>query len=250
MIYVVLGMHKSGTTLLAQILHHSGISMGEDIDAGVAYDEGNKYERGSCLRLNMEILGAPDYEVLDLSAQRAGPLSAGQRARMQSIITRCSAAHDDWGFKDPRTTLTYQLWAEELPPHRLIAVYRPPAEIWPRFRYTGLRRHYMNPLLAWRFANRWYEHNLRLLDHLAASTQERIVLSYRDLMTTDEEFARLQRFVGRPLVDRRRKDLYRSRRTRDSLLGLALRGCAARYGRSAVQIMQELDGMRRSPAAI
>ena len=43
-IYVVLGMHKSGTTLISQILHHSGVNMGgAEIETSRSYDEGNKY---------------------------------------------------------------------------------------------------------------------------------------------------------------------------------------------------------------
>jgi len=35
MIYVVLGMHKSGTTLVSQILHRSGIDMGDGFEVGM-----------------------------------------------------------------------------------------------------------------------------------------------------------------------------------------------------------------------
>lgn len=31
MIYIVLGMHKSGTTLVASLLYKSGVNMGHDI---------------------------------------------------------------------------------------------------------------------------------------------------------------------------------------------------------------------------
>ncbi len=44
MIYVIFGMHKSGTTLVAEMLHKSGINMG-DFDESVSYDIGNQYER-------------------------------------------------------------------------------------------------------------------------------------------------------------------------------------------------------------
>jgi hypothetical protein len=52
MICVFLSMHKSGTTLVSEILHHSGINMGDDIDEHVSYDRGNKYEHESTLGLN------------------------------------------------------------------------------------------------------------------------------------------------------------------------------------------------------
>ena len=56
MIYVVLGMHKSGTTLVAKMLHASGINMGESIDESADYSAGNHYERQSTAELNHVLL--------------------------------------------------------------------------------------------------------------------------------------------------------------------------------------------------
>ena len=66
MIYIVLGMHKSGTTLLSQILHHSGISMGENFNESVSYSQGNKYERETTQQINKEILGDPTAYSIDI----------------------------------------------------------------------------------------------------------------------------------------------------------------------------------------
>src|SRR5262245_61853891 len=133
MIFVVLGMHKSGTTLVSQILHDSGINMGEDFDAKVSYDEGNKYERETALALNLDILKVGNYRIIDLPNPDELQLTPQQRLCMREIIQNCNSRYTDWGFKDPRTTLVYPLWVSELPEHKLIAIYRTPEEIWPRF---------------------------------------------------------------------------------------------------------------------
>jgi hypothetical protein len=39
MIYVVFGMHKSGTTLLVRALHETAIVMGEEFSDGTYYAE-------------------------------------------------------------------------------------------------------------------------------------------------------------------------------------------------------------------
>ena len=214
MIYVVLGMHKSGTTLVSQILHHSGIDMGE-FDSGVSYDKGNKYERQSALHLDMDILGTDAYDVLNLDPGGAPEMDDAQRDRMRKIIKECGAAHQVWGFKDPRACLTYDLWKEELPEHRLIVVYRDPAQVWPRFKWMGKRLYHTNFNRAYSYLNRWQEHNRNILRFMQEDNTDRLVLSYNELMTNDQEFERLVAFVGQPLVDRRRPDLYRSRTKKD-----------------------------------
>ena len=41
MVFVLLGMHKSGTTMIAQTLHHSGIDMGVE-NPNKLYDHGEQ----------------------------------------------------------------------------------------------------------------------------------------------------------------------------------------------------------------
>jgi len=212
-IYVVLGMHKSGTTLVSQILHHSGINMDDHIDDQVSYDRGNKYERQAVLNLNIEILGARGYEVLDLTPRSLETVPDRQRSRVEEIVADCASRYEDWGFKDPRTCLTYPVWASALPAHKLIVIFRDPREIWPRFR-PNRRRFYQGPRNARMMLSRWWEHNTRILDYVRNADTDALILRYRDLMTTQGEFDRLQAFVHRKLVDRREPTLYRSRARR------------------------------------
>lgn len=211
MIYVVLGMHKSGTTLAAQILHHSGINMGDNLENGVSYDQGNQYERESTWKLNEDILQAHHQRSIDIRLPVNLRLSSVQRDRMRQIIVSANQQYPHWGFKDPRTCLVYPLWASELPEHRLIVIYRDPTEPWPRYRPRHARNRYREPFMAWRYLQSWCEHNLKILSYLKETTQPYIVLDYQQLVTSQAEFERLQKFLGMPLVDRRRPSLYRNR---------------------------------------
>lgn len=227
------------------MLHHSGINMGEGFEAGISYDDGNKYERESSLELNIKILGAPDFEVRDLPKPDQLALDEEQRSQMREIISCCNSWHQDWGFKDPRTSLTYPLWKEELPSHKIIAIYRSPEEIWPRFRWQGWRKRYVNPVWAWQFMSRWIEHNISLISYLREAGKEYILIDYHRLMTTDAEFSRLQAFVGRNLVDMRNRQLYRIKKRRADLpLYLATWFIRMTSGRSKSEIMATLDSLR------
>lgn len=215
---VVLGMHKSGTTLVSRLLHHAGIDM-LDTDDDRSYDQGNQYERTRALVLNDRLLGSEGVESIAIRIRRRpcdGAALEAVQVEMRSLVDELTAAHDDWGFKDPRTCLTYGCWKQVLPPHALVAVMRSPQEVWLRYRRT-----YRNPLRravrAWRVADAWTQHNLGVLAALEATTMPNILLDYRLLVTGDGELRRLSSFVGRSLVDERRPDLYRNRGDRAPL---------------------------------
>lgn len=243
MIFVVLGMHKSGTTLVSQILHHSGVDMGS-FDEDVSYDAGNKYERAGPLALNLELLGVEDYSVREVAKPSCIDLTGAQRDRMQGIIADCTSRHEHWGFKDPRTCLTYSAWAEELPPHRIVAVFRDPAQVWPRFRWNGRRKYHTNFKRAYSYLCRWQEHNLEILRHLQQTRNDYVVINYHDFMTSDREWDRLTEFVGLPLEDRRRPDLYRSRYEGDLFLRSADWMLRQRRGLGTATTLAALDEMR------
>lgn len=243
MIYVVLGMHKSGTTLISQILNSSGIDMGE-FDPNVHYDRGNKYERAESLALDMDILGMGTYDVLNLPFSRPTTITEDQRARMRGIAADCQAKHADWGMKDPRMCLTYHLWAKELPPHRLIVVYRDPAHIWPRYRWQGIRGLISNPQRAYTYQKLWIEHNRGVIDALEAGSAESIILHYHDLMTEDREFERLKEFAGRELTDLRKPEMYRSRSDADTLLKLSGWWLKQQTGQTTSSLYEKLGELR------
>jgi len=231
-IYVVLGMHKSGTTLVARLLHESGISMG-DFDPRLGYGEGNTFERLAAQQANRALLRGillPPLEHLAARRHRPRVDAAGypinrdsqawvrRRAlarrleepeaveRLRPVIADCEQRHDDWGFKDPRTCLTYPAWRRALPEHRLVVVFRGLGQVLERSRADA--RH---PLRALRVAHAWCVHNRAILLHLAGSPAPRIVLRYERLMERGDGIEPLSRFVGRPLKDTRESGLYRAR---------------------------------------
>ncbi len=217
--------------------------MGE-FDESLHYDKGNKYERASSLALDMDILGTQYNDVLDLVWTQSPHMSDAQRERMKKIVSDCEAQNDDWGIKDPRMCLTYELWAEELPPHKLIVIYRDSAQVWPWFKWLGKRKYLTNFNRAYSYLHRWQEHNHNILRLLASSPNENIILGYHELMTDDSEFARLQNFVGRPLADRRKPELYRSKSRQDIFIRFADWLLARRTGSSTDDTMNDLRAAR------
>lgn len=242
MIYVVLGMHKSGTTLVSQILHHSGVDMG-DFDTAVSYDQGNQYERESTQDVNQTVLGSFGKESLDVSAPRQ-PLrvNTAVREEMQRIVAKNEARHEHWGFKDPRSCFTYPLWESVLPDHKLIVVYRPVEEMWKRYRSD--KRAVKNPYRAWRLVMRWSESNVHIANYLSQTTRPYFILNYPELMNGDAAFEALQAFVGLPLNDRRRPSLYRGEQKKYAVLEMAKTMARLVKGYDAVRIIEQIEAHR------
>ena len=166
----------------------------------------NKYERLSFQQLNKDILGCRNTFSLDIGLPRQIMLSPQHRQRLTAAIHRCEARHADWGFKDPRTCLTYAVWKEHLPAHKLIVVYRHPDQV---------KRHYCakNARRFWRALRAWTVYNVRLLETLQTIQDGTVIINYERLMSEAVEFDRLSVFVDRPLVDARRTERYRHRST-------------------------------------
>lgn len=245
MIYVILGMHKSGTTLVSQILHHSGINMGNEIEDKVSYDDGNKYERAETKAINKEIIGTTRQSVLEFSLARYSSITEEQRARMAAIIKQCNEQYPNWGFKDPRTCLVYSAWASMLPEHKIIATYRSPEEVWPRFRPMKVTRRHLEPYWAWQFMQIWCKHNASVVSYLQNTSMKYLVLDYPKLMSTKVEFDRLQEFVGFKLEDQRKVSLYRSRPKRPIMLRVATLMVYKQTGWHPNIIRQQFEALRQ-----
>ena len=232
MIVCVLGMHKSGTTLIAETLHHSGVHMA-DVDESLGYDDANKYERHDAVRANRALLTpaliptVEGYRLRNGGTNRAGypvnrdslafvrrstletQLRSADRSSIAALVSTLGQQHDNWGFKDPRTCLTYGAWRAELPDHHLIAVYRPLDQVLARYRAS-----WTSPIRLARVARNWMIHNAMTLEHLEAAPHH-VVLRYDRLMADPNGFDRVRDYLGLDLVDRRDPSLYRARASRD-----------------------------------
>lgn len=204
---VVLGMHKSGTTLVAQMLHRSGIAMVDDEQAG-GYDDGNHFERASTNALNKSLLGRSGGNSLrTFRPLGAEEVTAKLRAEALDLVGGLERRAEPWGFKDPRSCLTYPVWKQVLPAHRIICVYRSPAEV--HAHYT--RKKSLDTTRGIRTLRAWYEYNQGMLQAFEqAPAANRLLVDYATLMQNSGELTRLSEFVGLEMRDERVASLRRA----------------------------------------
>lgn len=125
-VYAILGMHRSGTSLIANILHASGISMGENFLPPDELNNHGYYEDNGFLWINKGLLehcGGSWYEppptrLLKMSRKFTNAFLKAFSARNSEASGR------SWGWKDPRNSLTCWFFHKCAPEVRYIVVRR------------------------------------------------------------------------------------------------------------------------------
>ncbi|MGH2615080.1 MAG: sulfotransferase [Thermomicrobiales bacterium] len=129
----IVGMHRSGTSMVAKVLQEAGLHLGSEADLmpPAAENPAGFFEHLDFVRLNDEVLNAagagwdcPPPPGVDWGAGLFTPFR--ERAR---LLAEPLAPTGAWGWKDPRTSLTLPFWRSALGPLRTIVVVRNPLEV-------------------------------------------------------------------------------------------------------------------------
>lgn len=124
---IIAGFHRSGTSLLTQLLHRAGLFVGDELLGAMPSNPYGHFEDVEVLRIHQEILTPHGA---DWQWDAAFPHYIGEdhwRAMVQ-LARRRNLAHTDWGFKDPRVCLLLGAWKYVLPDAKVVVVYRDPGE--------------------------------------------------------------------------------------------------------------------------
>lgn len=172
---IITGMHRSGTSLTTAALGALGVALGDRLLAGDRHNAKGYFEDLDFLAFQRQILqeactpqepGWPDWgwtegERLDRSRWDDPEIIA----EAQAIVAR-RPSQDLWGWKDPRTTLMLDFWAEQLPEAAFLLVYRLPWDVADSVLRIGdptFTKHPEYGLRAWAFYNQhllaFYEAN-------------------------------------------------------------------------------------------
>jgi hypothetical protein len=124
---IIVGFHRSGTSLLTQLLHRAGLFVGDELLGAMPSNPYGHFEDMEVLQLHRAIL---ERHGDDWQWDSAFPFYIGPDhwAEMRSFTRRRNIAHRDWGFKDPRACLFLGQWKYLIPDARIVVVYRDPGE--------------------------------------------------------------------------------------------------------------------------
>ncbi|MEM7464535.1 MAG: sulfotransferase [Pseudomonadota bacterium] len=238
--FIILGMHKSGTTLLSRILHHSGIEMVEEtIDPD--YDQGNQYERKSTNSLNKRLLGGQKQNSSKVrNAIDAKNVEENLKTEAIRLFGELDGRNCDWGFKDPRTCLTYEFLAPLLPRHKVIAIFRDP---------RAVHRHYIDRNRGkWGIGvsalRAWSAYNRLIIEVTKKQNYPALLVNYDLLMQDDTELHRIEKFTGSKSTDQRIASLKRNENSPGLRFNIDNAISSSLFGTDVLKLFVELCFLR------
>ena len=189
----IAGAHRSGTSMLARLMHSCGLELGPQQDLMPAAEDNPDgfWENLHFVRLNDEILntsgGAWDLPPPEDQPYAESDFSA-LRIRAQLLIDSFKG-RQPWGWKDPRNCLTIRFWRKLIPDLKVVIIVRNPLEA----AYSMHKRNGVSYALSLRL---WEIYNRRIL--AVTDCMECLVTSYSRFFDEPElalseiaDFARL-----------------------------------------------------------
>jgi hypothetical protein len=152
---VVLGMHRSGTSVLMGTLRDAGVHIGQVLDSSIEGNRKGLQEAPAVLYMQENLLEASG------GSWHAPPETVEWRELHRSVrdlFIESRAGVPLWGFKDPRTLLTLEGWLEALPHLEPVGIFRHPLPVarslqrrngLPLTQGVALWMAYNRRLLAW-----------------------------------------------------------------------------------------------------
>ncbi len=174
---IIVGMHRSGTSLTASILQECGLDIGKEL---MLEGEGNvkgHFENMDFYRFHMDLLikhgHHPDGWVNRKINVKHKFLKGGQ-----NLIDRNESSA--WGWKDPRTTLFLDFWQTLLPNAKYLMVYRKPWEVVDSMNRRNtdkvLKQDTEMPIKA------WMHYNKLMIEHFDKHQRDSILIDIDTLI--------------------------------------------------------------------
>jgi hypothetical protein len=125
-LFLVLCLHRSGSSATAGVMHLLGIHMGEKLLPATRNNPKGHYENSQFVNLNQEILRSIQSNWNQPPSREKVPKANIPAVKIHTFIKE--NMKPVWGLKDPRTLLTFEFWKpyfDEVADITYVFVHRP-----------------------------------------------------------------------------------------------------------------------------
>jgi len=128
-VFIVTGMHRSGTSLTASLFQEVGVDIGKKLVGPADGNVKGHFENVDFVEFHKSVLRSQGIDELGCTFEKTIPVAAEYVEIAKKLIAENQQTNKYWGWKDPRTALFWDFWLSLLPEANFICVYRSPWEV-------------------------------------------------------------------------------------------------------------------------
>ncbi len=158
---IITGMHRSGSSLTSGLLQSAGLDIGKNLVPGNQGNPKGHFENIDFVNFHESVLYSLGIDKIGwtVTTNITPPPYYLERAR--KLIKENTSLNQPWGWKEPRTTLFLNFWANLLPEAKFLFVYRAPWEVLDSLYRRGDDIFHCHPEFALQV---WMSYNHAILD--------------------------------------------------------------------------------------
>ena len=128
-VFIVTGMHRSGTSLTASLFQKVGVDIGKKLVGPADGNVKGHFENVDFVEFHKSVLRSHGIDELGCTSEKTIPVTGEFVEIAKKLIADNQETNNHWGWKDPRTALFWDFWLNLLPEANFICVYRSPWEV-------------------------------------------------------------------------------------------------------------------------
>jgi GT2 family glycosyltransferase/SAM-dependent methyltransferase/glycosyltransferase involved in cell wall biosynthesis len=191
-------MHRSGTSMIAQLLKECGLYLGpsEKIRNASPDNPDGYWEHPGFVAINNQILeefgGGWDLVPNFPADWKSSVRLQAQRKNSEELIKQFQE-HEVWGWKDPRNSITLPFWNQQIRDLKIVIVVRNPVSVARSLAARGIASYSFSTTL-------WLNYYFHLMK--GAASQEHIITHYDSyFLDPAAELRRIVNFIGMPVSE-------------------------------------------------
>jgi chromosome segregation ATPase len=181
----IAGMHRSGTSMVTQLLYRCGLYLGQErhLMNARADNPHGFWEHLEFVTINDDVLNhlGASWDCPPGESQNWSPANFNHCRQKAAIVLQQFVDQEIWGWKDPRNSLTLPFWQELVPDLKVVICLRNPLEV-------AMSLHERNEVSQTFGLRLWESYQRRLL---AAAPRDRRVITHYDAYFNDPQRALL-----------------------------------------------------------
>ena len=187
---IIAGFHRSGTSMVTQLLHSAGLFVGDDLLGARPSNPFGHFEDREVLKLHDSILRDNSYN-WQVDEHLIPTVFPERWNAARQIVKNRRLQHQLWGFKDPRVCMFLGLWHHLMGDAKVLLVFRSAVDsvssiarrhAEQMFQDEGPRHIHLkfwnDPDLALRM---WIVHNEAVLRHAALHPDSVVAISFESI---------------------------------------------------------------------